>query len=107
VEKFLKYGFEITEASDGLEALSYTRNTTFDAVFSDLEMPGLNGFELLTAIKNDPRALDKPVVIVTSRDEPETKAKALELGADAFLAKPVSDAMIEALLDQLAITPEM
>ncbi len=105
VEKLLPYGFDITEASDGLEALNFTRTTTFDAVFSDLEMPGLNGFELLTAIKNDPRTPDKPVVIVTSRDEPETKAKAQELGADGFLSKPVSDATIAAMLDQLAMTP--
>ncbi len=105
VEKLLPYGFDITEASDGVEALNFTRTTTFDAVFSDLEMPGLNGFELLTAIKNDPRTPDKPVVIVTSRDEPETKSKAHELGADGFLSKPVSDATIEAVLEQLVITP--
>ncbi len=105
VEKLLPYGFDITEASDGVEALNFTRTTTFDAVFSDLEMPGLNGFELLTAIKNDPRTPDKPVVIVTSRDEPETKAKAHELGADGFLSKPVSDATIETMLEQLVITP--
>lgn len=106
VEKLLPHGFEVTEASDGMAALNLTRAATFDAVFSDLEMPGLSGFELLTAVKNDPRATHKPVVIVTSRDEPETRAKARELGADAFLAKPVSDAMIEAVLRQLAITSE-
>ena len=75
------------------------------AIFTDLEMPGMNGFELLTAIKNDPRTPNKPVVIVTSRDEPETKDKARELGADGFLSKPVSDATIEAILEDLVITP--
>ncbi|MBX3437654.1 MAG: response regulator [Planctomycetaceae bacterium] len=107
VEKLLSHGFDITEASDGIEALNCTRTTTFDAIFSDLEMPGLNGFELLTAVKNDPRTVNKPVVIVTSRDEPSTQAKAHELGADGFLAKPVNDATIEALLEQLAISTPM
>jgi CheY-like chemotaxis protein len=105
VEKLLPFGFDVTEASDGVEALNYARATTFDAVFSDLEMPGLNGFELLTAIKSDPRTPNKPVVIVTSRDEPETRNKAHELGADGFLSKPVSDASIEAMLEQLVIRP--
>lgn len=100
VEKLAPHGFEVTEASDGLEALNFMHSESFDAVFSDLEMPGLDGFELLTEFKNHSRTQAKPVIIVTSRNEPDTRARADQLGADGFLAKPVTDSDIETLLQQ-------
>ncbi|MCA9109377.1 MAG: response regulator [Planctomycetaceae bacterium] len=105
VQTLQPYGFEITEVSDGLEALEVLRTESFDAVFSDLEMPRLGGFDLLTELKRGDRDPAEPVVIVTTRSEAETQERARQLGANGFIAKPVSATAVEDVLRQLALIP--
>ncbi len=105
VQTLRPYGFDITEVSDGVEALDLLREESFDAVFSDLEMPRLGGFDLLTELKREDRQPCKPVVIVTTRSEVETQERAQQLGADGFVAKPVTATAIEDVLKQLAMIP--
>ena len=101
VQTLTRYRFDITEVGDGAEALDVLRTETFDAVFSDLEMPRLSGFDLLSQLKGSNRHPCEPVVIVTTRTEPEIQKRAHQLGADGFLAKPVSPDSVDDVLRKL------
>lgn len=103
VQRLRIYGFEITEAGDGVEAIDLLRAGDYDAVFSDLEMPQLGGFDLL----NEMMLLGKPAppcVIVTTRNEPETMQRAETLGAVGFLSKPVDAVSVNEIVSRLGLT---
>jgi CheY-like chemotaxis protein len=71
---------------------------TPDIVFLDINMPGVTGHEVLMFLRREPRLLSTPVVIITSDDQPETKEKALKLGASKVLYKPAEFDAIEEVL---------
>ena len=102
VQKLRALGLGITEAADGVEAVDLLRNGTFDAVFSDLEMPRLGGFDLLAEMSSLPDP--PPCVIVTTRTEQEIQERAGTLGAAGFLSKPVETAAVEEMLERLQLT---
>ena len=87
-------GLELDTASNGAEALEKVRHGQFDAVVSDINMPGLSGIELLRAVRE--LSLDVPVVLVTDGPALETAVRAVEYGAYRYLTKPVD---IDALRD--------
>lgn len=72
------------------EALEKTAETDFDAVVSDIAMPGKNGFDLLTMLRGSEKTKDVPVIIVTGDAEHSLKRRALDLGASDLLNKPVA-----------------
>jgi two-component system chemotaxis sensor kinase CheA len=80
-------GYEVAIAVDGVEGLSRLKCEPFDLVISDIEMPRMDGFSLLEAIKQDARLSSTPVILVTSRDRPEDRERGLDLGADAYIVK--------------------
>lgn len=84
-------GYEVTLATDGLEALQKLLAGSYDLVISDVEMPRMDGFTLLAEIKKHPRLSSLPVIMVTSLEKNEDKQKGLDLGADAYLAKQKFD----------------
>jgi two-component system chemotaxis sensor kinase CheA len=84
-------GFQVGIAVDGREGLSQLQRERFDLVISDVEMPRMDGFALLAAIKQDERLSSTPVVLVTSRDRREDREKGLDLGADAYIVKQKFD----------------
>lgn len=79
--------YEITLAHNGHEALTHLRDTRYDLVLSDLEMPGMNGYELLQELKADDELRDVPVILLTGRDSEEDRQRALNSGAARFLVK--------------------
>ena len=83
-------GWNGVTATDGLKALEILGNEhdRFDVILTDLEMPNLNGYELLEAVKENDRHSGIPVVMITSRTDKEHRKKALGLGAVEFLSKP-------------------
>ncbi|GGK34785.1 hybrid sensor histidine kinase/response regulator [Salinarimonas ramus] len=84
-------GGEVVTATDGEEALAILRrDPRFDLVLSDLEMPRMNGFSLLTEIRRDARLAHLPVVVITSREDMFAIDRAYEVGATSFVAKPVN-----------------
>ena len=92
-------GFKITEAGDGREAVDLFRDGDFKIVFTDLEMPNLDGFGVLSEIKGNTSVESVPVVVASSRAESEFRDRAAELGANDYLVKPVSaSALAETLL---------
>jgi CheY-like chemotaxis protein len=86
-------GYAVITAGGGAEALDKLAQGKYDAVFTDIRMPGMDGFEVAKRIKATQPWL--PVVIVTGYGSPESKARAKELGVAGFLHKPLSPDMIE------------
>ena len=83
--------FQFCVHVDGLEALAEARLNPYDAVVSDIQMPRMDGFQLLDALKQDPRLKDTPVILVTSLSSEEDRARGLALGAEAYIVKQKFD----------------
>ncbi|MEZ5120579.1 MAG: response regulator [Solirubrobacterales bacterium] len=91
-------GYEVLTACDGREALELLqRGDRVDLVITDIEMPALDGFGLLAALRDDPRWGSLPVVIVSARGAEEDRRRGAEAGADAWMVKADFDQ--QALLD--------
>jgi two-component system, chemotaxis family, sensor kinase CheA len=86
-------GYEVLLSVDGIDALNVLRSgeAVIDLVIADVEMPRMDGFGLLQAIKNDPRLSTLPVILMTSRADPEDVRKGLDLGAGAYITKQKFD----------------
>ena len=83
-------GWIVDVAEDGARALQMTRQLRYDLVVTDLEMPELNGFDLISRLREDDRFKTTPIVIITSRANPEHRRRAKELGVRALVAKPIT-----------------
>ncbi|HWL54067.1 MAG TPA: response regulator [Chthoniobacteraceae bacterium] len=84
-------GYEVQIAVDGKQALAMLQVQPFDAVVTDVQMPGMDGFQLLETMKGHPRLKEIPVVLVTSLSSEEDQARGLSLGADAYIVKQKFD----------------
>ncbi|MGO4524573.1 response regulator [Microvirga sp. 2MCAF35] len=86
-------GYEVLLSVDGIDALHVLRSgeAIVDLVIADVEMPRMDGFGLLQAVKNDPRLSTLPVILMTSRADPEDVRKGLDLGASAYITKQKFD----------------
>lgn len=81
------FGYQVKTAVDGMEAFQFLKNETFDLVVSDVEMPGLNGFDLTTKIRSDKLLADTPVILVTALDSASDRQRGMESGANAYIVK--------------------
>ena len=89
IKKMLSgYQCDIIEAADGIEGLAKARKEDPGLVILDIDMPGMNGLELLMNLRNDDRFMQTPVFMLTSKSKPENIRIAKELGIAAFIAKP-------------------
>lgn len=90
-------GFEnIVEARDGQEALNAIRKGNFDLILSDIQMPRMDGYELLKALKADMRHRQIPIIMISAIDEIDSIVKCIELGAEDYLHKPVNPVLLRA-----------
>ena len=80
-------GYRVQTATDGAEAWAALKSEPFDLVVSDVDMPRLNGFDLTTRIRSDPRLASLPVVLVTALESREDKERGIEVGANAYVIK--------------------
>ncbi|MBW8828494.1 MAG: chemotaxis response regulator CheY [Burkholderiales bacterium] len=83
------------EAEDGAVALNMLKNAKFDFVVSDINMPNMNGFELLAAIKKDEKLKHLPVLMVTAEARKEDIVRAAQDGAAGYIVKPFTKATLE------------
>jgi len=95
-------GFRVVTAGDGAEALERVEETAFAAVITDLEMPRINGFELIRALRRRPATQDVPVVVLTTRAGAKHLALARWLGIEHYLPKPVDEEAFVQLMAGLA-----
>jgi len=81
-------GFEAVSASNGEAGIEMIQSAQPDAVVCDVNMPGIDGFEVLRRVRADPSSVSLPFVLLTSADERENVRKAMQMGADDFISKP-------------------
>jgi chemosensory pili system protein ChpA (sensor histidine kinase/response regulator) len=91
-------GFRVALANDGLHALEVLAQEKPDVVLSDIEMPRMDGFDLVRNIRNDVNLRDLPVIMITSRIAEKHREHAMELGVDHYLGKPYSEDELLALI---------
>jgi len=90
-------GFEnVTEAVDGQSGLEMIRAREFDLILLDVEMPGLDGYGVLAAIKSDPLRRHLPVIVTSGLGELDAVVRCIEMGAEDFLPKPVHPVLLRA-----------
>ena len=80
-------GYAVETAIDGVDAWNALRQGAFDLLVTDIDMPRLDGIELVRLVRNDPRLRDLPVVVVSYKDREEDRTRGLEAGADFYLPK--------------------
>jgi CheY-like chemotaxis protein len=98
-------GHEVTSVADGEAALAALRRPAPPALLIlDLLLPRRNGLEVLKAVKSDPRLRGIPVIMLTARSQPRDRALALEIGVEAYVAKPFSNRDIIELVRRLVAT---
>ncbi|MCG8651242.1 MAG: response regulator, partial [Pirellulales bacterium] len=102
VRSLQRYPVDIVEACDGRQAIEIMKTQQFSAVFSDMEMPHITGMELLAEVNSGDSGHAPPVVIISSRSEPEFTERARELGANNYLIKPLADEALDEALQGLA-----
>ena len=81
-------GIETVLAEDGVKALECLQDQTPDAVITDINMPNMNGFELVSQIRSKPQYERLPILVLTTESAPELKAKARLSGATGWVVKP-------------------
>lgn len=91
---------EIVEASSGFEALKTLPRYKFDIIITDINMPDINGFELLNFVKHNQVYQHIPLIIITSEVSERDREKGKSLGADAYLAKPVDPEELQNVVRQ-------
>ncbi|WP_223639347.1 response regulator [Corallococcus sp. EGB] len=84
-------GYDVTACADGAEAWERLQAGGADALVLDVEMPRMDGFQVTEAVRTSPRFGRLPVVLVTSREKPEDKARGLQAGASAYIVKSAFD----------------
>jgi putative two-component system response regulator len=79
---------EVAVAMDGDSALEAVAEEKPDLVLLDIEMPGIDGYEVFRRLKDDPSTSSIPIVFLSARSDPEDKARGIEMGAVDFITKP-------------------
>ncbi|RKT25590.1 two-component system sensor histidine kinase and response regulator WspE [Paraburkholderia sp. RAU2J] len=94
-------GYDVTIAVDGMDGWNAVRGERFDLVITDIDMPRMDGIELVTLIKRDPQLQALPVMIVSYKDREEDRRAGLDAGADYYLAKGSfhDEALLDAVRD--------
>lgn len=95
-------GYRVSLAADGLQALERLQQERPTVVLSDIEMPRMDGFDLVRNIRSDPRLSALPVIMITSRIAEKHREHARELGVDHYLGKPYSEDELLALIAHYA-----
>jgi len=82
------FDLEIVEASSGFEALKTLPHHKFDAILTDINMPDINGLELVSFLKNHPVHRAIPIMVISTESREEDRRRAAALGAEEYLVKP-------------------
>jgi len=82
-------GLHVAQANDGLDALKQLASNQFDIILTDINMPIMDGLKLVKRVRNDDRYQGLPIVIITTEGGEEDRKRALALGANAYITKPI------------------
>lgn len=93
--------FNIVEAPTGFEALKLLPTQEFDSILTDINMPDINGLELINFIRSNPRYNHIPLIIVSTERSEEDKKRGLALGANAYVTKPFKASELQEILKKV------
>jgi two-component system, chemotaxis family, chemotaxis protein CheY len=96
-------GFEVAEASDGLEAMAWCRAVMPDAIVLDWRMPGMDGLEFLRRLRAEPGGYGPKVVFCSIENDIERIREALDAGADEYIMKPFDSSIVASKLAYLGL----
>jgi len=94
-------GHAVVEAGNGAEGLARVREQQFDLVITDLNMPVMNGLDMITALRGLPNARGVPIVFLTTESDPALKQRAKAAGATAWITKPFTADQLLSLAGKL------
>jgi two-component system chemotaxis response regulator CheY len=98
-------GLVVVEATDGVDALRKLAAARFDVIVTDVNMPVMDGLKLVRRIRTDAIHKDVPIVIITTEGAETDRKRALELGANAYVVKPIQAPMVIATVKELLKIP--
>ncbi|GAB4168208.1 MAG: response regulator [Geothermobacteraceae bacterium] len=87
-------GLQIVEANDGVDGLKKLSTEKFDLILTDINMPIMDGLKLVSLVRNDPSYKEVPIVIITTEGANEDRERALALGANEYITKPIQTTKI-------------
>jgi chemosensory pili system protein ChpA (sensor histidine kinase/response regulator) len=96
-------GMRVMTAKDGVEALALLQEQTPDVILLDIEMPRMDGYEVASHVRSDPRLADVPIIMITSRVGEKHRARAIELGVDDYLGKPYQESQLIDAIEPLVL----
>jgi|SRR5262245_34576125 two-component system chemotaxis response regulator CheY len=91
----------VTEAEDGVDGLRKLANGKFDLVITDINMPIMDGLKLVKRIRSDEVHKDVPIIIITTEGSTEDRQRAIALGANAYITKPIQAPQVIAKVKEL------
>ena len=98
-------GLTVVEANDGVDALKKLAADKLDIIVTDINMPIMDGLKLVKRVRTDPVHKDTPIIIITTEGSQEDRQRALQLGANAYITKPIqAPQVISKVKDLLKIT---
>ena len=95
-----KEGYEVFSASNGLQALIKAQKGDPDLIILDVMLPGMDGFEVCSRLRNDPQTSHIPIIMVSAKGQDADKSTGLRVGALDYLTKPVDNS---ALMDKVEV----
>ena len=98
-------GIRIVEASDGVDGLKKLSTEKFDLILTDINMPVMDGLKLVSLVRNDVNYKNTPIVVITTEGAQEDRERAIALGADDYLSKPIQPNRILELAKTLLKIP--
>ena len=97
----VRQGFAVATAKDGVDAINQLQTLRPDVVLLDIEMPKMDGFEVLRSVRRDQNLKDLPIIMITSRTGEKHKQRAMELGVNQYLGKPFQEAELLATIEEV------
>ncbi len=94
--RLVRLGHQVSMAENGRRALELLSAGSFDLLLLDIQMPELNGYEVLERLKADPALRDIPVIVLSASDETERLVRCIEMGAEDYLPKPFDPVLLQA-----------
>lgn len=100
----LRAGYQVITATDGVDALEKLAEFTPDVMLLDIEMPRMDGFALAKHLRRDPKTVDLPIIMITSRTAAKHREYAMQLGVNTYLGKPYQeDVLLQNIADFMAV----
>ena len=96
--------FETVEAATGFEALKVLPQQQYDLIITDINMPDINGLELINFLRSNVRYSHVPIIIVSTERSEEDKKRGMALGASAYVAKPFKSAELQETIKKIIAT---